>query len=63
MTEKDPLHERADRHADWAKAQLVGLPVEQAEWDRDEVAHAAAAYQAGLNMGLDAGYRMGRTMR
>lgn len=35
------------------------IPPEQLEWDREEVAHAAAAYQAGLDAGLNAGYRMG----
>lgn len=37
--------------------------IEQADWDRDEVAHAAEAYQAGLDAGLGAGYRMGSSMR
>lgn len=41
----------------------VGIPPEQLEWDREEVEHAAAAYQAGLDMGLSAGYRMGLAMR
>lgn len=60
--EKDTLHEWADRHADWAKAQLAGIPVEQVEWDRDEVAHAAAAYEAGLEIGLRSGYQAGQHM-
>lgn len=61
--EKDVLHEWADRHADWARAQAEGVPVEQLEWDRAEVEHAAAAYQSGLDAGLSAGYRLGRAMR
>lgn len=61
--EKDALHEWADRHAEWARAQTEGVPAEQLEWDRAEVEHAAAAYQAGLDAGLNAGYQMGRVMR
>lgn len=38
------------------------LPPDQLEWDSDEVAHAAAAYQAGLDAGLNAGYQMGLNM-
>lgn len=37
-------------------------PVEQVAWDRDEVAHAAAAYAAGLETGLRGGYRAGQQM-
>lgn len=37
-------------------------PSEQVEWDRDEVVHAAAAYEAGLETGLRAGYRAGQYM-
>ena len=58
-TEKDALHEWADRHQAWAEAQLARIPAEQLAWDREEVEHAAAAYQAGLDAGLNAGYGMG----
>lgn len=38
------------------------IPAEQLEWDKEEVAHAAAAYQAGLDIGLSSGYTMGLSM-
>lgn len=37
-------------------------PAEQVEWDREEVAHAALAYEAGLETGLRQGYSLGQHM-
>lgn len=59
----DPLHQWHEAHESWARAQLNKIPVEQLEWDPSEVAHAAVAYGAGLDAGLNAGFRMGRAMR
>ena len=57
-----PVHASQNQPCRECRLAVGRIPAEQLEWDREEVAHAALAYQAGLDAGLNAGYQMGQVM-